>query len=53
MRQNFAAYPKDWNLTNTDPNIDHRRAPKWEGLNASHGTVIDNYTFTSYSKDKV
>jgi uncharacterized protein len=27
MRQNFAAYPKDWNLTATDPNIDHRRVP--------------------------
>jgi uncharacterized protein len=27
MRQNFVAYPKDWNLTNTDPNIDHRRVP--------------------------
>lgn len=27
MRQNFAAYPKDWNLTATDRNIDHRRVP--------------------------
>jgi uncharacterized protein len=27
MRDNFAAYPKDWNLTSTDPNIDHRRVP--------------------------
>ncbi|MGL5061004.1 MAG: DUF1287 domain-containing protein [Microcoleus sp.] len=27
MRQNFTAYPKDWNLTTTDRNIDHRRVP--------------------------
>lgn len=27
MRANFAAYPKDWNLTTTDRNIDHRRVP--------------------------
>jgi uncharacterized protein len=27
MRQNFAAYPKDWGLTAPDANIDHRRVP--------------------------
>lgn len=27
MRRNFAAYPKQWGLTKTDANIDHRRVP--------------------------
>jgi uncharacterized protein len=27
MRENFAAYPKKWNLTKPDTNIDHRRVP--------------------------
>lgn len=27
MAANFSVYPKDWGLTRTDPNIDHRRVP--------------------------
>ena len=27
MQAHFAAYPKLWNLTRPDPNIDHRRVP--------------------------
>jgi uncharacterized protein len=27
MKRNFAAYPPDWGLSGTDPNIDHRRVP--------------------------
>jgi hypothetical protein len=27
MRENFAAYPRRWGLTQPDPNIDHRRVP--------------------------
>ena len=27
MRQDFAAYPKQWGMQRPDPNIDHRRVP--------------------------
>lgn len=27
MKHNFSAYPKNWGLKRTDPNIDHRRVP--------------------------
>ena len=27
MKANFKAYPQNWGLKNTDPNIDHRRVP--------------------------
>ena len=27
MKANFAAYPRDWGLSRTDTNIDHRRVP--------------------------
>lgn len=27
MKANFSAYPKNWGLTRTDKNIDHRRVP--------------------------
>ena len=27
MRTNFSAYPKNWGLSRTDKNIDHRRVP--------------------------
>jgi uncharacterized protein len=27
MKTNFSAYPKNWGLTKTDKNIDHRRVP--------------------------
>ena len=27
MKANFSAYPKDWGLSRTDTNIDHRRVP--------------------------
>lgn len=30
MRRHFKAYPKNWNLTRPDKNIDHRRVPNLE-----------------------
>ena len=30
MKANFSKYPKTWNLTKTDTNIDHRRVPNLE-----------------------
>lgn len=30
MKANFSAYPKNWGLTRTDKNIDHRRVPNLE-----------------------
>ena len=30
MKANFSAYPKNWGLTRTDRNIDHRRVPNLE-----------------------
>lgn len=30
MKANFSSYPKNWGLTRTDKNIDHRRVPNLE-----------------------
>lgn len=32
MRRNFSAYPRNWGLSRTDRNIDHRRVPNLETL---------------------
>ena len=39
MRANFSGYPKNWGLTGTDKNIDHRRVPNLMVFFARHGTV--------------
>ena len=45
MRANFALYPKNWGLTGTDRNIDHRRVPNLQRFFERHGqslAVSDN-----------
>lgn len=45
MQQNFHLYPKFWNLTNPDPNIDHRRVPNLQVFFTRHGkslSISDN-----------
>ena len=39
MRANFAAYPKNWGLSRTDKNIDHRRVPNLQTLFKRRGCV--------------
>lgn len=39
MRNNFSQYPKNWGLSKTDKNIDHRRVPNLMTFFTRHGTV--------------
>ena len=39
MVAHFSAYPKIWNLTQTDKNIDHRRVPNLMKFFSRHGKV--------------
>ncbi len=39
MVANFDQYPKNWGLTKTDKNIDHRRVPNLMTFFTRHGTV--------------
>ena len=39
MRANFGKYPKNWGLSTTDRNIDHRRVPNLMVFFARHGTT--------------
>ena len=39
MRDNFSEYPKNWGLSKTDKNIDHRRVPNLMKFFSRHGTV--------------
>jgi uncharacterized protein YijF (DUF1287 family) len=39
MKANFDKYPKNWGLTRTDKNIDHRRVPNLMTFFTRHGTV--------------
>ncbi len=39
MRLNFGKYPKNWGLTHTDKNIDHRRVPNLMTFFTRYGTV--------------
>ena len=39
MASNFSKYPKNWGLSSTDRNIDHRRVPNLMVFFARHGTV--------------
>lgn len=37
MKVNFSTYPKNWGLTRTDKNIDHRRVPNLMTFFSRHG----------------
>lgn len=39
MRVNFNKYPKNWGLSRTDTNIDHRRVPNLMTFFSRHGTI--------------
>lgn len=39
MKANFSKYPKNWGLTRTDKNIDHRRVPNLMTFFARHGVT--------------
>ena len=39
MKVNFSKYPKNWGLSGTDRNIDHRRVPNLMTFFSRHGTV--------------
>ena len=39
MKANFNKYPKNWGLTSTDKNIDHRRVPNLMVFFSLHGMV--------------
>lgn len=39
MKANFGKYPKNWGLSKTDRNIDHRRVPNLMTFFSRHGTV--------------
>jgi len=39
MSANFSKYPKNWGLSSTDKNIDHRRVPNLMVFFTRHGTV--------------
>ncbi len=40
MKANFGNYPKNWGLTQTDRNIDHRRVPNLMRFFERHGTTL-------------
>lgn len=39
MKANFSKYPKNWGLSSTDKNIDHRRVPNLMVFFSRHGMV--------------
>jgi uncharacterized protein YijF (DUF1287 family) len=39
MKDNFSKYPKNWGLSSTDKNIDHRRVPNLMVFFSRHGMV--------------
>ena len=39
MKANFSKYPKNWGLSSTDRNIDHRRVPNLMTFFSRYGTV--------------
>jgi hypothetical protein len=39
MKKNFSKYPKNWGLSHTDKNIDHRRVPNLMVFFSRHGKV--------------
>jgi uncharacterized protein len=40
MKNNFALYPKNWRMTTTDRNIDHRRVPNLMSYFTRHGEKL-------------
>lgn len=40
MRDHFAEYPQNWDMSGPDPNIDHRRVPNLQRLLARAGTDL-------------
>lgn len=40
MRANFSAYPKNWGLSRTDKNIDHRRVPNLQAFFKRRGFTL-------------
>ena len=40
MKRNFSIYPKNWGLSTTDRNIDHRRVPNLKVFFKRHGTTL-------------
>ena len=40
IKASFSAYPKNWGLTRTDRNIDHRRVPNLETYLKRHGASL-------------
>ncbi len=40
MKRNFAAYPKNWGLSRTDTNIDHRRVPNLQTFFKRKGSSL-------------
>jgi uncharacterized protein YijF (DUF1287 family) len=40
MKMNFNSYPKNWGLTTTDKNIDHRRVPNLMTFFTRHGKSL-------------
>ena len=40
MKRAFAAYPKNWGLTSTDKNIDHRRVPNLQTFFKRRGATL-------------
>ncbi|MBR8534206.1 DUF1287 domain-containing protein [Carboxylicivirga sediminis] len=41
MKGNFGLYPKNWGLSRTDRNIDHRRVPNLMTFFERYGTVLE------------
>lgn len=44
MKANFASYPKNWGLSRTDANIDHRRVPNLQTLLTRAGAKLPEDT---------
>lgn len=40
MKRAFSAYPKNWGLTSTDKNIDHRRVPNLQAFFKRRGAAL-------------
>ncbi|MDR1199670.1 MAG: DUF1287 domain-containing protein [Prevotellaceae bacterium] len=47
MIANFNEYPKNWGLSRTDKNIDHRRVPNLMTFFARHGVIKKNSQISS------
>ena len=43
MARNFAAYPRRWELTKPDANIDHRRVPNLAAFFTRHGGALSDH----------